>query len=298
LYYALYSKPAPFIDYTARLLFNEAVAVGHPPVSIPGTGYDLIEITSPDPEQIITLETFLEENKEEPQDIYQVGDLIQIITNMIIDANGNQVPDGTPVEFTLNYQAETIPPLVLATTTERGKAYVTITLDRPGIILIGAETSTARLSELKQITVQGEFIEQTAVPTGEEQTEEPIVAGTQLPTELPEVVGTIDLGSSEETQSTFRTEEFILGLLGIFIIVGIGYSIASLRYAESPNRVRYAFITAIGALFGYNYLSLGLPGSEGLISQIGQIASLVSSFAGGGIGLLVALYFIQKEKVT
>ena len=54
-YYALYSKQPPFIDVAARLLFQELTPAGASPVSISALGYDLISITAPDPNQIISL---------------------------------------------------------------------------------------------------------------------------------------------------------------------------------------------------------------------------------------------------
>ena len=101
------------------------------------------------------------------------------------------------------------------TITNDGRAQVTITLDRPGVIMIGAETSTARVSELRQITVQGELIDLTPVPTELNHTEEAIVGLTSEPSITPTVT---DSGPSDpvgESDSIFRTEEFILGFLGI-----------------------------------------------------------------------------------
>src|SRR5512133_2113153 len=48
-YYGLYSKSAPFIDVTARILFQELSATAALPVSVPGIGYDLSRATAPDP---------------------------------------------------------------------------------------------------------------------------------------------------------------------------------------------------------------------------------------------------------
>jgi hypothetical protein len=216
---------------------------------------------------------------------------------MIVDANGNQVPDGTPVEFTLNFQGENFPALDLATITFNGRAQVTVTLDRPGVINIGAESSTARVSELKQITVQGEFIEQTQVaPLGSETlVVDPSQTIEAAPSPIDDGIGNAE-GNGEEL-STFQAAEFILGLLGNFIIAGIGYSIASVRFPDNSNRLRYAFITSIGALLGYNYLALGFPGSEDIFNQLGQITSLLSSIVGGAIALIVALILVRRGEV-
>jgi beta-N-acetylhexosaminidase len=54
-YFGLYSKTPPFVDVAARILFQELVATGAPPVSVLGVGYELIQVTSPDPTQVIPL---------------------------------------------------------------------------------------------------------------------------------------------------------------------------------------------------------------------------------------------------
>ena len=52
-YYALYSRSSSFIDIAARILFHEIQPSGHLPVSVPGIGYEILEATSPDPNQVI-----------------------------------------------------------------------------------------------------------------------------------------------------------------------------------------------------------------------------------------------------
>lgn len=54
-YYALYSKQPQFVDVAVRLLFQELNPMGASPVSVTGVGYDLISVTSPNPNQIIPL---------------------------------------------------------------------------------------------------------------------------------------------------------------------------------------------------------------------------------------------------
>src|SRR5665647_2103049 len=52
-YYALYSRSSSFIEIAARILFHEIQPSGHLPVSVPGIGYEILEATSPDPNQVI-----------------------------------------------------------------------------------------------------------------------------------------------------------------------------------------------------------------------------------------------------
>ena len=116
-YFALYSKAPAFVDVAARVLYQELPPVGHSPVSIPGTGYELITVTAPDPGQIISLTldlpvdpalTAIPSLTPEPTTVplFQMGDSVTVRTGTIIDHNGNPVPDGTVVRFTVSLGGE------------------------------------------------------------------------------------------------------------------------------------------------------------------------------------------------
>ncbi|OGO19028.1 MAG: hypothetical protein A2Z14_14245 [Chloroflexi bacterium RBG_16_48_8] len=296
LYYALYSKPTCFIEYTARLLFKEASGDGHSPVSLPGVGYDLIDITSPDSEQVISLLVYtLFEGEVVQKEVYDVGEILQIETNKIVDANGNQVPDGTPVEFILDFPGENIPSLEVSTTTVSGFGKASVTLDRPGALTIKVESSTARVSELKQITVQGEMIEQTPIASAVVETQEQVSTETEEPLPLPTETAENEILPNEVKARVLGVEGLTLGLLGVFITSGFAYSIASVQHTDSTTRIRIAILTVMGSLIGYNYLAFGFPGTEYLFVQIGQLASLFSSIAGGGFLLIVTLIIVKSR---
>ena len=111
-YYAFYSKTPEFFDVAAKVLFQELTPIGEPPVSVPGIGYDLTTAVSPDPDQIIPL--FIESPTEGPNIIntppsgysrpllYKSGDTVPIRAGVIVDNNGNPVPDGTVVKFLID----------------------------------------------------------------------------------------------------------------------------------------------------------------------------------------------------
>ncbi len=52
-YYGMYSKVPAALDVAASVFFHEITPGGASPVTITGTGYDLIQVTAPDPNQII-----------------------------------------------------------------------------------------------------------------------------------------------------------------------------------------------------------------------------------------------------
>ncbi|HNF95583.1 MAG TPA: glycoside hydrolase family 3 N-terminal domain-containing protein, partial [Anaerolineales bacterium] len=110
-YYALYSKQPQFVDVAVRLLFQELTPAGASPVSIPAVGYDLIDVTSPSPIQIIPIFLDLPPDPATPNTgilpestltpLFSIGDTISLRTGVIKDHNGNPVPDGTVVRFSM-----------------------------------------------------------------------------------------------------------------------------------------------------------------------------------------------------
>ncbi len=166
-YYVLYSKQPPFIDVAARLLFQELTPVGASPVSISALGYDLTSVTAPDPNQIISLtldlpaisvstgaSTPVSTPVPTPVPLFKIGDTIAIRTGVISDHNGNPVPDGTAVHFSMTLTGEGGSILQQAdSTTANGIARVSFGLDKPGLLEIRAASDPATLSEVLQLDV-------------------------------------------------------------------------------------------------------------------------------------------------
>ncbi|OQY27975.1 MAG: hypothetical protein B6I38_09580, partial [Anaerolineaceae bacterium 4572_5.1] len=193
-YYGLYSKLPTFVDMAARILFKEiSNPPGILPVSVPGIGYDLISATSPDPERTFSLylgdipqaQDALEQPAETPSfQVYNVGDVINIQTGMILDHNGNPVPDGTPVQFVVSTQGEgAYLPLVETTS---GQAHTSFLVEIAADIQVYAVSSPAE-SEVLEIKVTNPedetAITQTPLPTN---TLTP--TPTLLPTSTPEKI--------------------------------------------------------------------------------------------------------------
>jgi beta-N-acetylhexosaminidase len=286
VYYSLYAKSEPFIEYAARLLFQETIAEGSSPVSIPGIGYDLIEVTSPDPAQLIEFvvningEMITDENGAANP---LVGDLIEIQTDLITDMNGNHVPDGTPVEFILSYQGENIPSLELTTNTRDGIARLTETLDRAGSLEIRVESLSARNSEIIVLGVQGETI---AAGTEMPMTEESSTTDTPTETEdvgpLPTETGEGPDSNGEPGDESVNLDDLFLSLIATSITSGVAFLISSIYPGAFLYRLRFVVVTIIGSLIGYNYLALGLPGSGQMFTELGRASGVILSIIGGG----------------
>ena len=271
VYYSLYGKTTSFVDVAARLLFQELSAPGSSPVSVPGVGYDLIEATSPDPAQLISISITDVSEEGETSQGYSVGDVVEVSTAVIFDHNSNPVPDGTPVEFTLSYQGEEAVSTHNAVT-QGGAGAILVTLDRLGILNIEANSEPARLSEILQLNVQ-EGIITVITPT-------PNPTGTPAPSSTPEQ----ETPTPEANAGTVATPmpstpsiglgELALALPAVLGVAVLGYVIIA---PDEPNRTRIILMIVTGGLIGYNYVALGLPGSIELIQSLGMFSGVVTA---------------------
>jgi beta-N-acetylhexosaminidase len=293
-FYALYDSSEPFVDIAAKLLFLEATARGSSPVSIQGIGYELIDVTAPDPDQILQLHIALEEG-EQPDQGFTVGDLITIETSIIQDANGHRVPDRTPVDFVINQQEDGNPSQIINAVTVDGLASIQLALERTGLIEVTAQSGTARLSETLQlnvqlgVTAQATVISPTRVPTAtSEPTRTPLAAsptpdentiGNPAPGSPPQVMGWLDL---------------MLGFLGTVIVGFAGFYVSSLSKLRKGMQVRCVLVAVIAALGGYNYVALQLPGSAELIGAAGSYAGLILALIAGGVGVALSQLWCRR----
>jgi beta-N-acetylhexosaminidase len=276
--YALYSRGSAFLNVAARLLFQELPASGDLPVSVPAIGYDLIEALSPNPGQVIGL-SVLEKTDgagTPGAEGFRINDAIQVTTDVILDANGHAVPDGTPVEFSLGYPGEL--PSSLESRTQDGVATISTTLGRLGLLTITAQSEPARSSDVLQLNVQENMpafvtvIAPTALPT---LTIEPSGAGA---TPTPKVgIGT---AGGQEEQPGVGFGGLLVGLVG-----AAGASALAHRYGSgsaTTGRGRVALVTLVACLVGYNYVALGFPGTAAISRALGFLAP-------GIIGIVVGL---------
>ncbi|MGH2625306.1 MAG: hypothetical protein ACRDHY_01480, partial [Anaerolineales bacterium] len=294
LYYGLYYKSPPFIDVAARLLFEELGAPGAPPVSVPGVGYDLIETMQPDPGQVIELFTPASEASQGsptpgPRG-FQIGDAVMLESGVIVDGNQHPVPDGTPVDFWLQYQD--FPEVVLQAETVGGIAQTSARLDRLGRLQIRAESGPARASEILELNVQ-EGVQAFVT----------VIAPTEAPSPLPEPTGTVfgptataEAGAVGAGAAGSRVGlgvgGLILGLLGSGVAGATSFQLAARRGLKREEGTRWALAALVGGLAGYNYLALGLPGGRWLMEGLGDASIVIMVVFGAG----VASWEVWREK--
>ncbi len=298
-YYALYSRSSSFIEIAARILFHEILPVGHLPVSVPGIGYEILEATSPDPNQVIHLsletpditqaETTQTPGQTPTATVLRVGDTISVVTDLILDHNGNQVPDGTIVQFMLYHDAESVPTQLVESQTSQGIAKGNLMIDQSGEINILAESGQA-VSDVLNIEIPPELVTSTPLPPTQTPTHtytptlNPTNTTTPTPSPTPVPVNVSNQGGVD-------FGDWVAALLIIAVVGGGNYW---LMYAKRGLRwgIRAALLPIIGGLFTYTYLAINMPGSEPLTQTMGTWGVVLIALLGASIG--VACYFIWQ----
>ena len=303
-YYGLYSKQPAFIDVAARLLYQELPPAGFSPVSIPSTGYDLIDVTRPNPDQIITLsldvpptttaptdepappslfatQTPIQTIAPEPTSIpsLRIGDTIYVRTGAILDHNQNIVPDGTVVRFTMLLSGEgggIIQQVDQVTT--RGVARESFALEKTGLVQIRASSEPAVLSNAIQIDVSSDQVAViTVLP--------PVPSETIEPTPIPPTP------VEEDEFVTLAGYPRLSGWMFAIMFVGLSALLTYWAGSQLQSRLwgwRWGVCVLLGGLIGYNYATLGLPGSSQIVLANGILGVLLISGVGELIGLGLA----------
>jgi len=283
-YYALYSQMPAFLDVAARVLMQELVPPGALPISLDAVGYDLITITSPDPEQVIDLELVLPEEEPEltqtqtpgvtqtpeptPLPSFNVGDTLTIRTGQIFDHNGNIVPDGTVVRFNFQISGEPGITQQFQTTTSAGVAYFNYRIEAAGGLEISSTSEPAMRSETLQINISPEGI--TSVlsisPT-------PLVSPT--PTDSPTPEPTPSQTPTVIPEPTYKDYptlgEWAVGV----IVMGVGfiftYLIGFYWWGSTHWGLRSSLCALIGGLMAYTFLNLGTSGTKYWMMESGTV---------------------------
>ncbi|MGQ9500963.1 MAG: glycoside hydrolase family 3 N-terminal domain-containing protein [Anaerolineae bacterium] len=286
-YYGLYSKTTPFLEAAVRLLFQEFQPRGASPVDINATGYQIIEVTRPDPSQVIGLEIVAESEKVKgtrlptltPSPIapeitplpvklnLRVGDMLTLRTSRIMDRNGRPVPDGTPVEFRLLDVAQSLEARLLATTVD-GVATTNFELERSGTWQVTAVSEPAQRSVRLIVTVP----EQGPIEVGIDRPYTTTAATQATPTTNAAVIPTREIvpaPTAQETspedisttiprRKTVNAFDLLLSVLMLGLASALTFQVAtSRRLMLSESLTRSLAGYALG-LAGYILYALGL----------------------------------------
>jgi beta-N-acetylhexosaminidase len=315
-YYGILSKVEPFVAASARALFLEYPLVGRSPVTVAGVGYDLTRQLSPDPDQVISV-VWADlpapiEGTPQPVEL-DVGDPLRVRTSVIVDANGNPVPDGTPVLFHYVYVDEGLGGQVEATTID-GSAETTLTLEHAGLLEIRATSDPAHNSLPLQVVKLGETTEiLTPTPTP---TSTPTPTPTLTPTPTPTLTPTPTFTPTATPTPTPTPQppppeppkprvEWIDLALAFLGMVGAGSVVLAATWSlsaagrlparASPRVARSLLWSVACGLAGYLFYGLGLPGSALLEGMDPGLRGLLIGFGFGLLPLVVIAWQSVRE---
>ncbi len=307
-YYALYSRSSSFVEIAARILFHEIQPIGHLPVSVPGIGYEILEATSPDPTQVIHIYqdvpgSVVSEETQTPQPIptltsLRVGDPVAVISGIIVDHNGNEVPDGTVVRFTLYHGNESVPAQIVEATTLQGVAREALMIDQSGEIKIKAESGQALASDVLTFEIAPESI--TATPGLSTQTPTPSVTPTTVPSATPTLTpAATPIPANGSNQGRVDFGDWLAAIIVTAIVSSGSYWIINIKSGLRWG-VRAALLPLICGMFTYTYLAVNMPGSSAMIKNLGTWGVLLTTVGGAIIGVAAVLIWqmvdVRKTK--
>ncbi|GAB4578530.1 MAG: hypothetical protein Fur0022_12650 [Anaerolineales bacterium] len=290
-YFAMYSKSPQFVESAARILFKEFTPIsGHPPVTVSGILYYLNDITLPDPNQQISVyldlappsdatpeptptQELIPNAQPTPLSGFKIGDVIPLRTNVILDHNGNPVPDRTVVQFSFSPIGDT-----QVAETIQGIASTTYIIRAGGQLEIRAISEPALQSNPLVINVPGP--EATLIPTI---TPSPILdpSSTPEPTLSPTPIITV------EPEVILHTKTDMVDW-GLSFLVTLTISLVAYRAAIQLGRVRWSVRWALSAWVGgfltYIYIALNLPGSTDWLAENGRGGIIWVTALGATIG--------------
>jgi beta-N-acetylhexosaminidase len=304
-YYGVYSKMAAFVDASVRAMFLEVPLRGRSPVSIEGIRYDLRQVTKPYPLQVIEL-YILDENiptspvSEEPLEVVP-GSTLRLQTGVIVDHNGNNVPDGTMVQFIQQDRIQGFVNVIDEKPTVGGVANLDYLLEaRTGNFRITASAGEASASQEIDIVIGENAIVSvntltpTATPTStpsQTPTATPIPSATPTPTatSTPIPSPTPELEEEEPDSSilTLNSTGQMLLTFGIGLVVtgSAGFIVGRNESRSLSKTFRCILWGLIWGLLFYIYFSIEFPGTAWL-EVFGYWAGLVTTVAGGLFGIL------------
>ncbi len=157
-HFGIYGKTQPFLESAVRALFRGITATGAPPVSVAGTRFgSLADRLQPNPDRTLPLRIMDQEggviaqnsqsaaSAQDTEDRLQVaaGSTLRVTVGQILDRNGNPVPDGTQVNFTLQLEGEELSLAVDPAVTRGGLASREILVERGGTLRVAASAGGA-----------------------------------------------------------------------------------------------------------------------------------------------------------
>ncbi|MFZ5916582.1 MAG: glycoside hydrolase family 3 N-terminal domain-containing protein [Chloroflexota bacterium] len=282
-YYGIYSKIPAFIEASARVLFGDWTPLGISPVSIEGTGYDLVTRLEPEPFQALSL-TQLSPGETMPT----APATLVVRTALVQDRNGHPVADGTQVTFEALDRVSAQVLATQTTTTVLGVAQADLLLSFPGDIQIIARCGDAQTIAPLRITLLAPPTatpQPTATPTPTPSPPAtPWPAATGMPTPTPTPTPTLTPAPPENGVWRAGAPELLGALFGLALALTTGYAWQGRKVASLAARVRWGALVWIGSVAVFLPFGLGWlwpPGWPGW--PVGSILTWLGGWVGGFI---------------
>ncbi len=303
--YVLYNNSQSAMDIAARVLMREMSANGSLPVSVSAVDYQLGEVTSPDPDQVIQIRLLTPDPAEPPATapsptvetpipLFVLGENVRIQAGPILDHNGNRVPDGTVVRFTIRLSTENLIISQPEVVTQNGLATVDYLVDREGIFEVTAVSEPAMTSGRLILNTQGglaQVIMPTSTPTP-----------TATPTITPSPTATLQPTPTPEPQANPsgypRLTDWLLVIL-LTLAGGFLAWIAGFKWWGSIRwGLRSALSAVIGGLAAYLLLTLGINPIMELVRESSSWFVVQTTIIGMLFGWAAALvwWMISESK--
>jgi len=223
---------------------------------------------------------------------YTAGDTIPIQTGVIVDKNGNAVPDGTVVSFLIDSRSANGALEQIDTQTIDGIASTTYTIPSIGSLELRVEADPALTSQILRldITSVGGVVtsyEPTTLPEGNQETEPAeITAPTETNTNI-----------LQHEQGKLSILDWFLSTAVIFVVCLL-FNWFARKILSMKWIVGITLGLALGGNLAYAYIAIGLPGASSIIREGGTGSTLLVVILGMAVGLAacVILYLLEKRK--
>ena len=295
-YYALYSKTAEFYDIAARVLMQELTPSGSLPVSVPGIGYDLDNTVSPAPYQVIPLLIEAPVTGEKPINtppagysqplLYKAGDTIPIRAGIIVDNNGNPVPDGTLVRFIIDTRSTSGSVEQLEASTVDGYARVMYVIPSIGSLQLSVTADPAFISQILRLDIT----DAGGVVTSFEPTVVVGETGVSTPTDIPPTPTPEKMVVQRHKEGKVAVSDWLLANV-LIISVSLFFTWISGRHLSSKWNFLMVMFIGAGGYLAYLLLALGLPASKAALIENGSGYVLLVVALGMLISLTLGMSF-------
>jgi beta-N-acetylhexosaminidase len=270
-FFGVYSKTQPFLESAVRALFRSFSPDGAPPVNVPGTRFSSLPARlQPNPATSVPVSlvaadgTLLIQSPQQPSDgqvTVPLGQIVRIIVGPVLDMNGNPVPDGVPIEYSIRVASESVTLDVEPDATRDGGATREIVLDRAGEVQILVTAGSQASSMLLRLTV---LPPETPLTSS--------ISGTMTST-----VNTGQTGS-QLLDNRLNGVTLLVALLTILLVLSL-FLLVQVRLLPRQALVRNLLSGAVGGLCGYLLFGLDLfPGSPWLRDNLSYLATGVVTF--------------------